>query len=95
MLTLIRCPFHPRITAEARKRARSFCQKGRWQVTPKHAYILVPTKSELADHAVKAVLELTCNSSVNAWSQLSQLAEPLWTDHRIKSGVGERELIST
>ena len=24
--TLIRCPFHPRVTAEARKRHRSFCQ---------------------------------------------------------------------
>ena len=31
----IRCPFHPRVTAVARKRPRSFCQKWRWQVTPK------------------------------------------------------------
>ena len=29
VLTLIRCPFHPRVTAVARKRPRSFCQKCR------------------------------------------------------------------
>ena len=28
-------PFHPRVTAVARKRSRSFCQKCRWQVTVK------------------------------------------------------------
>ena len=34
---------------------RSFCQKRRWQVTPKHAYTLGPTKSEWADYtAVQA-----------------------------------------
>ena len=37
---LFRCPFHPRVTAVARKRPRSFCQKCRWQVTAKHAYTL-------------------------------------------------------
>ena len=30
---LFRYPFHPRVTAVARKRSRSFCQKCRWQVT--------------------------------------------------------------
>ena len=38
--------------------------------------------------------ELTLNSSGNAWPQSSQLDEPLWTDHRLKSGTGVRELIS-
>ena len=33
-------PFHPRVTAVARKRPRSFCQKRRWQVTARHAYTL-------------------------------------------------------
>ena len=33
-------PFHPRVTAVARKKSRSFCQKCRWQVTAKHAYTL-------------------------------------------------------
>ena len=34
----IRCPFQPRVTAVALKRPRLFCQKCRWQVTPKHAF---------------------------------------------------------
>ena len=33
-----RYPFHPCVTAVARKRSRSFCQKCRWLVTAKHAY---------------------------------------------------------
>ena len=37
---LFRYPFHPRVTAVARKRSRSFCQRCRWQVTAKHAYTL-------------------------------------------------------
>ena len=37
---LFRYPFHPRVTAVARKRPRSFCQKRRWQVRAKHTYIL-------------------------------------------------------
>ena len=32
--------FHHHVTAVACKRPRSFCQKRRWQVTAKHAYIL-------------------------------------------------------
>ena len=38
--TLFRYPFHPRVTAVARKRPRSFRQRCRWQVTAKHAYTL-------------------------------------------------------
>ena len=34
---LFRYPLHPRVTAVARKRPRSFCQMCRWQVTAKHA----------------------------------------------------------
>ena len=37
---LFRYPFHPRVTAVARKTPRSFCQKRRWLVTAKHAYTL-------------------------------------------------------
>ena len=33
-------PFHPCVTAVARKRLRSFMQKCRWLVTAKHAYTL-------------------------------------------------------
>ena len=102
MLTLIQSLFHPRVTAVACKRPQSFCLKCKRQVTPKHAYILDPLKSEWADYAtVKAEWgnlsgnELTHNSSGNAWSQSSQLAEPLWTDLGLKSGISLRELIST
>ena len=37
---LFRYPFHPRVTAVARERSRSFCQNCRWQVTTKHACTL-------------------------------------------------------
>ena len=102
MLTLTRCPFHPRVAAVARKRPRSFCQKCRWQVTPKHAYILDPSKSDWAEFAdVQAECgnlsgnELTLNSSGNTQSQSSQLAEPLWTNPGLESGISLRELTST
>ena len=84
------------------KRPRSFCQKCRWQVTPKHAYTLDLSKSEWADYAaVQAECgnlsgnELIRNSSGNTWSQSSQLVEPLWTDPGLKSKISLRELIFT
>ena len=92
----------PHVTAVARERSWSFCQKCRWQVTPKHAYTLDPMKSEWADCA--AVLaesgtlsgnELTRNSSGNTRLQSSHLAEPLWTDPGLKTGISVCELIST
>ena len=83
------------------KRPRSFWQKCRWQVTPKHAYTLDPSKSDWADNAaVQAECgnlsgnELTHNSSGNARLQSSQVSEPLWTDPGQKSGISLRELIS-
>ena len=92
----------PRVTAVAGKKTRSFCQKCRWQVTPKHAYTLDPSKLEWADYAaVQAECgnlsgnELTRDSSGNTWSQSSQLAEPLWTDPGLKRGISLRELIPT
>ena len=102
VLTLIRCPFHPCVTAVACKRPQSLCQKCRWQVTPKHAYTLDPTKSEWADYAtVQAQCgnlsenELTCKPSGNTLSQSSQLAEPLWTDPGQKNKISVCKLIST
>ena len=98
----IRCPFHPRVSAVARKRRRSFCPRCWRQVTPKHAYTLDPSKSEWTDYAaVHAECgnlsgnELTRNSSGNIWLQSSQLAKPLWTQPGLKSGISLRELIST
>ena len=38
--------------------------------------------------------ELTCNLSGNAQPQLSQLAEPLWTDPGVKSGISMQDLIA-
>ena len=102
MLILIWCPFHPGVTAVACKRPQSFCQKCRWQVTPKHAYTLHPVKSEWADYAtVQAECgnlsgnEVTRNSSGNTKSKSSELAEPLCIDPGLKSGISVRELIST
>ena len=102
MLTLIRFPFYPRVAAVAHKKPRSFCQKCRWLVTPKHAYTLDPAKSEWADYAaVQAEYgnpsgnELTRNLSESIQLPLSQLAEPLWTDPGTKSGISVRELFST
>ena len=81
MPTLIQCPFHPCVAAVARKRPWSFCQKCRWQVTPKHTYTLDPSKSEWADYAAVQVEygnlsgnKLTCNSSGNTYRHLSSLS---------------------
>ena len=85
LCALIRCPFHPCFTVVARKRPRSFCQKCRWQIKPKQAYTLDPTKSEWADYAAVREKfgdvsgnELTRNLSGHIWPQSSQLAQPLW-----------------
>ena len=101
-LTLIRCPFHPHVTAVACKRPWSFCQKCRWQVTHKHAYTLDPTKSEWADYAVIQAWcgnisrnKLTRNLSGNIRPQSSQLTEPVWTDRGLNSGISACKLIST
>ena len=102
MPTLIRRPFHPRVTAVARKRPWPFCQKRKWQLTPEHAYTLDPTKSERADYAAVQAQrgnlsgnKLTRNLSGNIRPQSCQLAEPLWTDPSIKSGISVRKLIFT
>ena len=97
MLTLIRCPFHPRVTAVACKRSRSFCQKCRWRVTPNtHTPLTQRSRSgltmPLSRHSAGTYPEneLTRNLSGNIRPQSSQLAEPLWTDPGIKSAGGDR-----
>ena len=92
----------PRVSAVVCERPRSFCQKCRWPVTPKHAYTLDQTKSEWTDYAADqeecgnlSGNELTRNSSENTRLQSSQLAELLWTDPDLKSGIRVREIIST
>ena len=81
MLTLIRCPFHPRVTAVARKRLQSFCQKCRWQVTPLPPYTLTHTHTPLTH------TPLTQRSRSGLTVPLSRLAEPLSTDPGLKSGI--------
>ena len=63
---------------------------------------LIQRSLEWADHAAVQAQsgnlsgnELTRNLSGNIRPQSSQLAEPLWTDLGIKSGISVRELIST
>ena len=71
---LFRYPFHPRVTAVARKKSRSFCQKRcRWQVTAKHAYtlrmwILLNRASALVTTCPWHLRTLSINSS--SWSLL-------------------------
>ena len=98
VLVLIRCPFHHRVTAVARRRPWSFCQKCSLQVTPKYSNTLDPMKSEWADYAaVQAECgnlygnEFTGDLSGNIQQQSSQFAEPLWTDPGIKGGINGGE----
>ena len=98
VLTLIWCLFC--VTGVACKRPRSFCQKCVWQLAPKQEHTLGPTKLEWVWLCRCPVWEparnrLTRNLSGNIWPQSSQLAEPLWTDPGIKSGISARKLIFT
>ena len=100
MLTLIRFPFHPRVTAVARKRPRSVCQSagGRLHVIT-HTPLTQRSRSGLTmplswQAGNLSGNELARNLSGNIRPQSSQLAEPLWTDPGIKSGISVHELIS-
>ena len=53
------------------------------------------SRHSLLDAWVGVKLVAPCNSSGNTQPQLSQFAEPLWTDLDLNSGTGEHELIST
>ena len=99
MLTLIRCPFHPRVTSAVRHRLRSFCLKCRWQVTAKHAYTQ-QSRGRLTILSRYGVgtsqgIEFARNSSGNARSHSSWPAESLWTDPGLKSEIGALGLISS
>ena len=94
MLTLIRCPFLPRY-----RNGTSFCQKCKWQFTGNtHTPTAQRSRSGLTVLSGMEIYqenELTRNSSGNTRPQSSQLAEPLWIDPGLKSGISVRELIST
>ena len=93
VLTLIRCPFHSRVTAAARKRPRSFWQKCRWQVNLNtHTPLTQRSRSgmtmPLSRNSVGTYPETNShNLSGNIRPQSSQLTEPLWTDSGIKNGI--------
>ena len=101
VLTLIRCPSCLRVTAVARKRPRSFCQRagGRLHInthTPLSNRSRSALTMPLSRQSVKmSGNELTRNSSGNTRIQSSQLAELLWTHPGLKSGIILRELTST
>ena len=89
----------PRATTVALKRLQSFCQK----FTPEYAYTLDPGPNEVGVGwlcCLGLVWDLIRKTSSHATRhgprlQSSQLAEPLWTDPSLKSGIGIRELLST
>ncbi len=62
---LFRYPFHPRVTAVARKRPRSFCQKCRWQVTAKTRVHL----TYVALHEVTRCMVVWCTQNAPRWQQ--------------------------
>ena len=86
-------------------RPQSFCQKCKWQVTPKHApkYIYFwPNKVGVGwlcrcpGMVWEPVWKRAHTQLVrkHTWPQSSQLAEPLWTDSGTKSGISVCELNS-
>ena len=99
MLTLIRCPFHRALPqwhvkdpGHSAKNAGGklhlkthlpFIQRSRGRLSMPLSRHSVETYPETSSH----------NPSGNIRS--SQLAEPLWTDPGIKSGMSVRELIAT
>ena len=104
MLTYIRCPFHPRVTAVVRNRPRSFCQKCRWQFTPKHTHTSLTQRNRsgltmpLSRHSVGTYPETssyaTCRGTFGH-TRLRSLSHCGLIDPSIQSRIRARELIST
>ena len=66
----------------------------------KHTLLIQQSQSGLtmlSTHSVGTYQgnELICNLSGNTWPQSSQLAEPLWADPGLKSGISVCELMFT
>ena len=101
MLTLIWCPFHP-VLLQWHVKDSSLSAKnagGRLHLNT-HTPLTQRSRSGLtilSMHSVGTLSgnKLTHNSSGNTRSQSSQLAEPLWTNPGIKSGISVHKLIST
>ena len=100
VLTLIRCPFHPRVTAVARKRPRSFYQKccDRLHINT-HTSLTQQSQNgltmPLSRHNGEPIRQRAHTQLVRKHSAtVSQPAEPLWTNPGIKSGISVPDLIS-
>ena len=77
------------VTTVACKRPRSFCQKCRWKVTPKHVYLYTwPDKIRVGWLCCPGIVwEPIRKTSSHTTRQVilgHLLAEPLWTDPSIK-----------
>ena len=102
MLTLIRCTFHPvspqvhvKDPGQSAKSAGGRLHLNRHTPLTQRSWSgpIMPLSGQSV--GTLSGNELTRNSSGNTWSHSSQLAEPLWTNLGIKSGISVRELIST
>ena len=101
MLIFIWCPFCPRVTTVAYKRPQSFGKKCTWQLhLNTHAPLTQQSQSGLtmprSRHSVRTNQETNSHTTHQGiLSQSFQLAEPLWTDPSLRSGISVHKLIST
>ena len=102
LCAFIRCPFHPHVSAVAHKRPRHSAKSagGRLHLIT-HTPLTQRCRSGLTMPLSRPSVgtyqenELTRKWSGNTRPQSSQLAEPLWTDPGVKSGISVLKLIST
>ena len=97
MLTLIRCPFHSRVTAVAPKDPgqSTRCAGDRLHLNtrtpltqPSPSGLTLPLFRHCVGTYPETSSRATCQGTIG---QSSQLAEPLWTDSCIKSGISVHE----
>ena len=102
MLSLIRCPFHSRVTAVARKKKPGHSAKsagGRLHLntnTPQTQRSRGALSMPLSRHSMRTYQETSSHATRQRTQlQSSQLVEPVWTDSGLKSGISVYELIPT
>ena len=99
MQTLTCCPFHPLLLQSHVKdpghSAKSAGGRLHLNMHTPFTQLSQSRLTMLSRHNVGTYLETSSHMSLgNTWPQSSQLAEPLWSDPCIKSGVSLHELIS-
>ena len=101
MLTLIRCPFHLLLLQwHVKDPGHSVRTAGGWFHLNTHTPLTQGSQNglimPLSRHSVGTYPETSSHATCQGtFGQLSQLAEPLWTDPCIKSGISVCELTST